>query len=93
MTDEGVKGLVTVSELMGSSSHLHATVEGKDVIAVIPTEGVYKNYMNQELTFGFNGNVVHIFSKDTEKNLEFDLEVTASEFKLEEEPVKEEVIK
>ena len=93
ITDEGVKGLVTVSELMGSSSHLHATVEGKDVIAVIPTEGVYKNYMNQELTFGFNGNVVHIFSKDTEKNLEFDLEVTASEFKLEEEPVKEEVIK
>ena len=88
ITDEGVKGLVTVSELMGSSSHLHATVEGKDVIAVIPTEGVYKNYMNQELTFGFNGNVVHIFSKDTEKNLEFDLEVTASEFKLEEEPVK-----
>ncbi len=93
ITDEGVKGLVTVSELMGSSSHLHATVEGKDVIAVIPTDGVYKNYMNQELTFGFNGNVVHIFSKDTEKNLEFDLEVTASEFKLEEEPVKEEVIK
>ncbi len=93
ITDEGVKGLVTVSELMGSSSHLHATVEGKDVIAVIPTEGVYKNYMNQELTFGFNGNVVHIFSKDTEKNLEFDLEVTASEFKLEEEPVKDEVIK
>ena len=93
IADEGVKGLVTVSELMGSSSHLHATVEGKDVIAVIPTEGVYKNYMNQELTFGFNGNVVHIFSKDTEKNLEFDLEVTASEFKLEEEPVKEEVIK
>ena len=93
ITDEGVKGLVTVSELMGSSSHLHATVEGKDVIAVIPTEGVYKNYMNQELTFGFNGNVVHIFSKDTEKNLEFDLEVTASEFKLEEEPVKEEDIK
>ena len=88
ITDEGVKGLVTVSELMGSSSHLHATVEGKDVIAVIPTEGVYKNYMNQELTFGFNGNVVHIFSKDTEKNLEFDLEVTASEFKLEEEVIK-----
>ena len=88
ITDEGVKGLVTVSELMGSSSHLHATVEGKDVIAVIPTECVYKNYMNQELTFGFNGNVVHIFSKDTEKNLEFDLEVTASEFKLEEEVIK-----
>ncbi len=82
ISNEGVKGLVTVSELMGTSSHLHATVGNKDVIVIVPTEGVYKNYVNQELCFGFNGNVVHMFSKENEKNLEFALEITADKFKL-----------
>ena len=82
ISNEGVKGLVTVSELMGTSSHLHATVNSKDVIVIVPTEGVYKNYVNQELCFGFNGNVVHMFSKENERNLEYALEVTADKFKL-----------
>ncbi len=82
ISNEGVKGLVTVSELMGTSSHLHATVNNKDVIVIVPTEGVYKNYMNQELCFGFNGNVIHMFSKENEKNLEYALELTADKFKL-----------
>mgnify|MGYP004635341815 FL=1 len=67
----GVVGNVSVSELMGSSSHLHATIDSKDVIAIIQNEGIYKNYVGLDLKFGFTGNVVHMFSKENEFNLEY----------------------
>lgn len=37
---DGIKGHVEVSELMGSSVHLHiSTVDSKDVIVIVPTNG------------------------------------------------------
>ena len=71
LVDEGIEGVVSVSELMGSSSHLHATINGKDIIAIIQNEGIYKNYVGMNLKFGFTGNVVHMFSIDNEYNLEY----------------------
>ena len=71
LSENGLKGKVDVSELMGPSCHLHMTVDGKDVIAIVPTEGKKVDYVNKEVDFGFNGNVCHIFSKEDEKNLEY----------------------
>ena len=69
---EGVKARVDVSEMMGSSVHLHVSAEGRDVIIIVPTVDMKENFrMGDELHFGFGGNVVHVFSKETEKNLEF----------------------
>ena len=68
----GVKARVDVSEMMGSSVHLHVTAEGRDVIIIVPTIDMKGSYrMGDELSFGFGGNVMHMFSKTTEKNLEF----------------------
>ena len=70
--DEGVDAKVDVSEMMGSSVHLHVTAEGKDVIIIVPTIDMKANFaMGQNVKFGFDGNVAHVFSKETEKNLEW----------------------
>ena len=68
---KGIDGEVEVSELMGTSSHLHMNVLKKDCIAIIPNEGDAINYMGKDVKLAFNGNVVHVFSKETEKNLEY----------------------
>ena len=69
--DGGIKGKVEVSELMGPSCHLHLDVDGKDVLAIIPTEGKPVDYINKEVGLTFNGNVCHVFSKDDQLNLEY----------------------
>ena len=71
IAQEGIKGKVDVSELMGSSCHLHMTVGGKDVIIIVPTEGRATNYDGKELFLSFDGNVAHVFSKETQNNLEY----------------------
>ncbi|MBP3728805.1 MAG: TOBE domain-containing protein, partial [Lachnospiraceae bacterium] len=69
---EGIKAKVDVSEMMGSSVHLHVSAEGRDVIIIVPTVDMKENFrMGDQIQFGFGGSVVHMFSKDTEKNLEF----------------------
>ena len=68
----GIKAKVDVSEKMGSSVHLHLSAEGKDVIVIVPTIDLEGNFrQGDSVSFNFNGNVAHVFSKETEKNLEF----------------------
>ena len=72
VADEGVAARVDVAEMMGSSVHLHVNAEGRDVIIIVPTVDMKGNYeMGDTVRFSFQGNVAHVFSKDTEKNLEF----------------------
>ena len=71
LSDKGISGKVEVSELMGPSCHLHMNVKGKDAIAIVPTEGKHVEYMGKDIKLSFSGSVCHIFSKETEKNLEF----------------------
>ena len=69
---DGVKGKGEVSERMGSSVHLHVTAEGKDVIVIVPTNGAAAHFpAGSEVNMIFGGNVAHVFSKETEKNLEW----------------------
>ena len=68
----GVAATVDVAEMMGSSVHLHVNANGHDVIIIVPTIDMKNNYsMGDTLHFGFQGNVAHVFSKETENNLEF----------------------
>ena len=72
LADKGVPAKVDVSEMMGSSVHLHVSAEGRDVIIIVPTIDMKGNFaIGDSLNFAFQGNVVHVFSKETEKNLEF----------------------
>ena len=72
VSDEGVKATVEVSEMMGSSVHLHLNAEGKDVIVIVPTIDMKGNYnIGDTVYFNFDGKVAHVFSKETDKNLEY----------------------
>ena len=68
---DGVKGKVDVSEMMGSSVHLHVTAEGKDVIVIVPTNGAAAHFpAGSEVNMIFGGTVAHVFSKANGENLE-----------------------
>ena len=72
VAEQGIASTVEVAEMMGSSVHLHLNAEGKDVIVIVPTidmKGSYKQ--GDTVHFSFKGNVAHVFSKETDKNLEF----------------------
>ncbi len=72
IAEKGVQAKVDVSEMMGSSVHLHVSAEGRDVIIIVPTIDMKGNFaIGDSLNFAFQGNVVHVFDKETEKNLEF----------------------
>ncbi len=67
-------GTVDVSEMMGSSVHLHINSLGQDVIIIAQTmdfEGEFRNgFTNgQTVAYTFGGNVMHLFDKETGENL------------------------
>ena len=69
-------GTVDVSEMMGSSVHLHVSCLGQDIIVIVQTQDVLPDYkggfgIGTPVSFHFNGDVIHLFSKDTELNLEY----------------------
>ncbi len=70
-----VEGVVDVTEMMGSSVHLHVNVNGKDCIIIAPRleldeldEGGLA--VGSTVRFTFAPNAVHVFDPETEKNLE-----------------------
>jgi len=65
-----LKGIVDVSEMMGSEIHYHVTCMDKDIIIIVPTIGNVAIGMGQEIAFTFAGNAVHVFDKETGLNLE-----------------------
>ena len=69
-----IKGTVDVSELMGSSVHLHINACGKDGVIIVPTLDLKGNKtftMGSPIEFTFGGDVAHVFAKESGKNLEF----------------------
>ena len=71
----GIGGTVDVSELMGSSVHLHVNSMGRDVVMVVSTmnmTGAEVSALNYgaAVNFSFPGHVCHVFHKETGINLE-----------------------
>ena len=68
-------GKVDVSELMGSTVHLHVDSMGRDVVMVVSTMNMYAaevaglNY-GSAINYSFPGHVCHVFNKETGINLE-----------------------
>ena len=69
-----IRATVDVSEMMGSSVHLHVNALGQDVVVVIPTidlqgETQQSFAFGDEVNFTFGGNVIHLFDKESGCNL------------------------
>ena len=74
--EKTLSGVVDVSEMMGSSVHLHLNSLGQDVIVIVQTADVDKERRSElkaghEISFTFSGDLIHMFSKEDESNLEF----------------------
>ena len=70
-----VKARMDVFEMMGSEIHLHATMNGRDMVIIVPTMDISGDYadaftIGKEVDFTFNGSACHVFGSDG-KNLEF----------------------
>ena len=68
-----IEGMVDVTEMMGSSVHLHVNVAGKDCIIIAPRLDLDAGNLavGTKVRFTFAPNAVHVFDPDTEKNLEW----------------------
>ena len=72
---EGLDGKVDVSEMMGSSVHLHVTSMGRDVVMVVSTMNMTGAEVaalanGNPVKYTFPGHVCHVFNKETGINLE-----------------------
>ena len=73
--EQGLKGTVDVSELMGSSVHLHVSALGQDVVMVVSTMNMTGAEVaalshGSTVNFTFPGHVCHVFDPETGINLE-----------------------
>ena len=71
----GITGKVDVSEMMGSSVHLHVNALDRDVVMVVSTMNMTGAEVaalanGNSVTFNFAGHVCHVFNKETGINLE-----------------------
>ena len=72
---KGLTGTVDVSEMMGSSVHLHVNSLGRDVVMVVSTMNMTGAEVaalsnGSPISYNFAGHVCHVFSKATKFNLE-----------------------
>ena len=75
LSQEGIDAKVDVSEMMGSTVHLHVTAMGRDVVLVVSTMNltgaeVAALTAGAAVKFTFGGHVCHVFNKETGINLE-----------------------
>ena len=75
LSKEGIPAKVDVSEMMGSSVHLHVTAMDRDVVLVVSTMNmtgaeVAALTTGADVNFSFAGHVCHVFNKETGINLE-----------------------
>ena len=75
LAKSGIDGKVDVSEMMGSSVHLHVSALGRDVVLVVSTMNMTGAEVaalanGNPVSFNFAGHVCHVFNKETGVNLE-----------------------
>ena len=75
LAQSGINGKVDVSEMMGSSVHLHVSALDRDVVLVVSTMNMTGAEVaalanGNPVTFTFAGHVCHVFNKETGVNLE-----------------------
>lgn len=69
--DNGVEGILEVSELMGNEVHLHVNVDGNDIVIVAATTSINSDKVSvgKPISFRMDPALIHLFDPITEKNL------------------------
>ena len=71
---DGFSGTVEVIEMMGSNTHLHVRFGEEECVIVVPDgdEPVREFSLGECVHFTFHADRIHLFSRETEHNLEHD---------------------
>ena len=70
--DAGFPAIIQVSEMMGTSIHLHATIDNNEIIVIVPSIGSKNKYESDKvINLSFSGEAVHVFDPVSERNLEY----------------------
>ena len=71
---DGFSGTVEVIEMMGSNTHLHVRFGEEECVIVVPDgdEPVREFSLGERVHFTFHAERIHLFSRETEHNLEHD---------------------
>ena len=85
---EGFSGQVDVIEMMGSNTHLHVRFGDEECVIVVPDgdEPVREFQHGETVQFMFHADRIHLFSRETEQNLEHAPEAPAAPAPDAEEP-------
>ena len=72
LSPDGFTGTVEVTEMMGSNTHLHVRFGEDEAVILVPDdeEPDREFAVGQQVQFAFSGDRIHLFSRDTEQNLE-----------------------
>ncbi len=68
LADEGVPAVVDVAEMMGAEIHLHVSVQNQDIIIVVPTADLDRDFAQgggENIHFSFRPKLMHIFDKES----------------------------
>ena len=70
LAENGLSAVVDVSEMMGSSFHIHAKIGTAEAVAIVPDGGDHGLFMpGQKLCFSCDGKRLHLFDGATGENL------------------------
>ena len=78
--NNGLTGKIEVTEMMGSSLHLHTDCQGDEVVMIVSTVGLDQGLMNgtaKTVNFSFPADLLQLFDKATGNNLVWYDEVSA----------------
>ena len=79
---DGLSGTVEVTEMMGSSLHLHTDCQGDDIVIIVSTVGLDPGLVNgtaRTVDFNFPADLLQLFDKETGNNLVWYDEASAKE--------------
>ena len=71
LSDTGIPAKVDLLELMGSTIHLHALVDGQDIVAVVPPaeDGSHPTITSASVHLAPEPSRIHLFDKETKRSL------------------------
>ena len=74
LRNDGLLGEITVSEMLGSTVHVHFNTVDTTAVAIVPTidlNGRELFKMGSKISYRFPQELIHIFDKETKLNLEY----------------------
>lgn len=71
LVNNGIKGIISVMEMMGAEVHLHIDIGNQEIVSVVPLNGLDITHLKpgEEVDITFMPENIHIFNRETKNNI------------------------